>query len=113
MLRNILENAMINVKQSGAVEARWAHDTEERNNALLFNFYSIQLIEGCFLVSSLSMAFPFVGSLCEYICLCLFVVLFTCFHITLGINKAPEQCFVYGHNTKTQDVDTLFGSIEN
>ena len=63
-------------------------------------------------LSSWSMAFRFVGSLCECICLCLFVVLlYTCFHThTPGLHKAPGQCFVHGHSTKTQDVDTFFGS---
>ena len=27
-----------------------------------------------------------------------------------GSQKAPGQCFVHGHNTRTQDVGTFFGS---
>ena len=45
------------------------------------------IVEGCGIVarilarlSSRSMAFRVVGSLSECICLCLFVLLFTCFH---------------------------------
>ena len=45
-------------------------------------------------LSSQSLAFRFMSSLCECICLCLLVLLFACLHTYPGINKALGQCFI-------------------